>query len=90
MGKIKIPKNKDIEEIVEKEEGKTQIETMEGVIVQMDEKEKEFKDRVKCDDISMNKKMKNVYARKEAQLAEQKRKEEYLKAINKLQDQEER
>lgn len=94
MGKkskrIKIPKNRDIEEFVEQEESKTEIKTMEEVITQMEKREKEFRDKIKHDTMLKNKKLQNVYARKDAQLAEQKRKEGYLKVINKLQEQEER
>lgn len=86
MGKIKIPKNRDIEEIVEQEEGKTKKETMEEVIVQMEKREKEFKDRIKCDNMSMNKKLQNVYKRKDAELADEKRKIAYLKAMDKIKD----
>lgn len=87
--KIIIPKNRDIEEFVEQEERKTKIETMEEVIAQM-EKREEFRNRIKYENMLMDKKLQNVYSRKDAQLAVQKRKEKYLKAINRLEEQEER
>lgn len=87
--KIIIPKNRDIEEFVEQEERKTKIETMEEVVTQM-EKREEFRNRIKYENMPMDKKLQNVYSRKDAQLAVQKRKEKYLKAINRLQEQEER
>lgn len=94
MGKkskrIKIPKDRDIEEFVEQEERKAKIRARKEVITQTKEREKEFRDKIKQDTILMDKKLQNVYARKDAQLIEQKRKEEYLKVINKLQEQEER
>lgn len=86
--RIKIPKNKDIEEIVEKAENKTEIKTMKEVIEYKDKKDKEFRNRIKYDNSSTNKKLQNVYRRKDAQLADQKRKEEYLKAMNKLEQEE--
>ena len=52
----------------------------------MENKELEFKNRIKSETTSMDKKLKNIYARKDAQAAEQKRKEEYLKAINEKQE----
>ena len=87
--KIIIPKNRDIEEFVEQEERKTKIETMEEVIEQKKKRE-EFRNRIKYENMLMDKKLQNVYSRKDAQLAVQKRKEKYLKAINRLEEQEER
>ena len=85
--RIKIPKNRDIEELLEQDD---KIETMEEVIEIMDNKEKEFRDRIKLENISINKKIENVYARKDAQIADENRKAEYIRAMNKLQEQEER
>ena len=91
MGKskrIKIPKNRDIKELVEQEKNEGEIDSMEKVIGHMDKKEQEFRNRIKFDNSSTNKKLQNVYKRKDAQLAEQKRKEKYLKAMNKLEQEE--
>ena len=54
----------------------------------MERKDKEFRNRIKYDNSLANKKLQNVYKRKDAQLAEQKRKEKYLKAMNKLEQEE--
>lgn len=75
--KMKIPKNKDIEEIVDREERKLK----KGEI-----KKQEFKEKIKVS----NKKIQNVFERKDAQMAETKRKEILMKAINKVQEKEER
>lgn len=56
----------------------------------MEKSEKEFRNRIQYETMPIDKKIKNVYARKDAQLVERKRKEEYLKVIDKLQQQEER
>ena len=94
MGKskrIKIPKNRDMSEMFGEEENK--IKTMQDVIDSMDEKRKQFVETIKLsreEKISMNKKLQNVYARKDAQLADERKKEAYIKVINKMQEQEER
>ena len=39
---------------------------------------------------SMDKEIQNVYKRKDAQLADKRRKEKYIRAINRMQEQEEK
>ena len=87
MGKTKIPKNRSLREMYE------QDESMIEEIRQSDERKKQFIDTLKKikDEKEVNeKKLQNYYARRDAQEAEKKRKEEYIKAMNKLQEQEER
>ena len=70
---------------------------MKDIIEQRNSKSQQFRDTLKVskpekDETSqiINKKLQNVYARKDAQLAEKKRKIAYLKAMNKVQEQEEK
>ncbi len=81
----KIPKNRNIEEIVNTEDDIT----MEEIIRQMDEKEKRKKEENKRDRKSFQKKLQQACTRKDAQLAENKRKEEYQKAVAKIIEQQE-
>ena len=88
--KIKIPKNKDIEELVEKEENTEKIKTMKDAMTKIDEKKEGFKERISVEKQNEgkveNKKLQNVYARKDAQVAEQKRRIDLLKAISKIEE----
>ncbi|MCI8362017.1 MAG: hypothetical protein HFJ41_02565 [Clostridia bacterium] len=93
-----IPKNRDIEEIIEKEEQKSiekikQTEykediTMEDVISQIDKKDQEAKNKRKKQQEQFKKKLQNIYARKDAQVADQKRQDNYLKAIARIEQKE--
>lgn len=88
--KIKIPKNKDIEELVEKEENTEKIKTTKDAMTKIDEKKEGFKERISVEKQNEakveNKKLQNVYARKDAQVAEQKRRIDLLKAISKIEE----
>ena len=90
--KRKIPKNLDIEELVDKEERKLAQEEKQNKDNVQAEKEKqaEFKENLKIEEISrtsMDKKLKNVFARKDAQLAQQRRKEDMLNTIRRMEEQ---
>ncbi len=76
--KIKIPKNKEIEEFVEQSERAEKI----------DNKKQEFKKslEVRNDENQIERRMKNFSNRKDAQDAEHKRKLAYLKAMNKVEE----
>ena len=82
MGKskrIKIPKNRDMSEMFGQED---KIKTMQDVMDIIDNKRKKFIEEIKLpkeDMIAMEKKLQKVYARKDAQLADKKRKEAYIK-----------
>ena len=86
--KIRIPKNKDIEELIEQEENGEKIESMEEIIAQIDDKKQEFKDRINAKE-EQNKKIKNMCARKDAQVAEEKRRVDLLKAMSELEESQE-
>lgn len=84
-----IPKNRDIEEMEANlvKEDLEQIHTMQDVIEIMDRPKKELKAKKEA----MKKRLQQVYARKDAQVAEDKRKEVYQKAVSKVvKEQEER
>lgn len=90
--KRKIPKNLDIEEFVDKEERKRAQEEKQNKDNVQAEKEKqaEFKETLKVEEISktsMDKKLQNVFARKDAQLAQQRRKEDMMNAIRRMEEQ---
>lgn len=96
--KIKIPKNRDIKELVEQSESTEKLDTMETVIEMMDKKRQEFKKslEVKKEEIEVEKEeidkeqiekiVKNFSNRKDAQNAEYQRKVAYLKAMNKVEE----
>lgn len=73
--KNRIPKNKDIEELVE------QMET-EGNL----KERKEFVQNLKVEDSQIKRRVKNFSDRRDAQIAEEERKQDYLKAMNKLEE----
>lgn len=85
--KNKIPKNKDIEEVVEKEDLE-QITTMENAIKTMDKQDEEKTQREKFLDtikvVEEDKKSKNIMDRKNAELKDAERKCAYIKAMNKI------
>lgn len=93
-----IPKNRDIEEMIEQQEQKRiekikQTEykediTMEDVISQIDKKEQETKNNIKRRQEQFKKRLQNVFARKDAQVADKKRQDDYLKAIGKIEQKE--
>lgn len=117
--KVKIPKNRDIEEVVEHDVRKAKTENSEILSTQRSDeqkfneqsaneqrtneqrdnaqkvntqtirKEQEFRNRIKQNIPLLNKKMQNTFERRNAEIAEQKRKEEYLRAIGKLEEQQE-
>lgn len=88
--KNKIPKNKSINEMLGKNEIKETI-TMQEVIEKMDKKNKEEQEKAKMVRKQFNKKIQDMARRKDNRLAEDKRKEQYMKAVNKIQaSQEER
>lgn len=80
-----IPKNKDIEEMQETQGKTEEINTMQDVIDLMDKPKRELKAKKEA----MKKRLQQVYARKDAQVAEDKRKEVYQKAVSKIEKQEE-
>lgn len=80
-----IPKNKDIEEMQEVQGKTEEINTMQDVIDLMDKPKRELKAKKEA----MKKRLQQVYARKDAQVAEDKRKEVYQKAVSKIEKQEE-
>lgn len=94
--KNKIQKNRDIEEMIEQAEEKETIESMKEIIAKMDKKREEFRNRLNREEETeqqeeITTKLKNVYARKDAQEADKKRRIELLKAIDKVEkEQEER
>ncbi len=92
MGKIKIPKNRDIEELVaqEEENGEKRIESMEDVMEQIQNEEQEFRNRLKYNVQYVDKRFQNMCKRRDAEVKDEKRKEAYLKAMNKLEEQEEK
>ncbi len=93
-----IPKNRDIEEMIEKEEQKSIKEikqpeykediTMEDVISQIDQKDQEAKNKRKKEQEQFKKKLQNVYVRKDAQVADKQRQDNYLKAIGRMEQKE--
>lgn len=78
--KRRIPKNRDIEEIVYKKIEKTKKEDKKTQKV-INKKQETFKESLK---------VKNFCKRKDSQQAEQERRNAYLRAIGKVQEQEER
>ena len=87
MGKIKIPKNRDIEEFVEKMERKEKQSTTKIV----EDKRTQFKKSIEVSDKieedkevqkQINKKFEKYLERKESQNAVENRKKEYLKAMD--------
>lgn len=99
--KIKIPKNRDIEEIVEQAEKEEKIESMEQVTAKIDEqslvekKKQEFKKSLEVPDETVNVsdddkkieiRVKNYSARRDAQIADHERIIAYLKAMNKIEE----
>lgn len=89
MGKTKIPKNRSLREMYE------QDESMKEEIKKTDKKKQFIENLKKANvekiELEVNEnKLNNYYERRDAQAAERKRKEEYIKAINKLQEQEEK
>lgn len=81
--KNKIPKNKSTSEMMQEKE---ETITMEDVILAMDKKEQEKKQARK----SFSKKIQNMAKRKDNQFAENQRKQKLLKAIQKVQEENER
>lgn len=61
---------------------------MEDVISQIDRKDQELKNKRKEEKEQFKKKLQNVYARKDAQVDEEKRKVNYLKAISRIEQKE--
>lgn len=90
-----IPKNRDIEEMVEGKEEK-RIEqpeykediTMEEVIAQMDKSSQKLKDSRKKEQEQFKKKLQCTYDRKDAQYADELRKRAYSKAITRMEEKE--
>ena len=90
----RIEKNKDIEEMIEKEEQKSiekikQSEykediTMQDLISQIDKRDQEAKDARKKEQEQFKKRLQSVYARKDAQVADKKRQEDYLRGIARM------
>lgn len=90
--KRKIPKNLDIEELVDREERKMAQEEKKNAVNKQENKQIEFKETLKVEkseQTSMNKKLQNVYARKDAQLAEKRRRDDMLNTIRRMEEQEE-
>lgn len=96
--KIKIPKNRDIEEFVEQSESAEKIDTMEQIIEMMDKKRQEFKknlevkreeievEKEEIDEEQIEKRVKNFSNRRDTQNAEYKRKVAYHKAMDKVEE----
>lgn len=85
--KNKIPKDRPLSEMMgEKEE----TITMEEVISKMDQKQQEEKETKQQERKSFNKKIKDMARRKDNQFAEDKRRGKLLKAIQKVQEENER
>ena len=92
MGKIKIPKNRDIEEYVEEMERREKQARAKIV----EDKRTQFKKSIEVSDKTkqneeenqkeIEKKFKRYLERKEAQKLEEDRKQEYLNAVKKLQE----
>lgn len=89
--KNKIPKNKSINEMLGKKEQKIDEETitMEEVIAKMDRKKEEKQEKAKQARKQFNKKVQDMARRKDNRFAEDKRKEQYIKAVNKIQEEQE-
>lgn len=88
--KNRIEKNRSIEEMMGE---KTEIEetiTMEEVIAQMDKRQSEKDKKAKQARKSFTKRIQRMAERKDNEFAEQKRKTEQLRAINKVQQRDER
>lgn len=81
--KNKIPKNRPLSEMMQEKE---ETITMEDVISAMDKKEQDKKQARK----SFSKKIQNMSKRKDNQFAEDQRKPKLLKAIQKVQEENER
>lgn len=85
-----IPKNRDIEEMIEKiqqPEYKEDI-TMEEVISQIDKKNEETKNERKKEQEQFKKRLQSTFTRKDAQVADKKRQDDYLKAIGRIEQKE--
>lgn len=93
-----IPKNRDIEEMIEKQ-GQKSIEeleqseykediTMKDVISQIDKKDQELKDKIQEQKQQFNKRLQSVFNRKDAQYADELRKRAYSKAITRMEEKE--
>lgn len=97
--KNKIPKNRDIEELVAHEDGSEQIKDMQDVINEIDNKE-ELRKRIKVEQLTaqeldekvkeeISRKVENYNRRKDAESAEEKRRIALLKAMNKIEEEKE-
>ena len=87
----KIPKNKSINEMLGQKEQKVDEETitMEEVIAKMDREKQEKAKQTKQARKQFNKKIQDMARRKDNRFAEDKRKEQYIKAVNKIQEEQE-
>lgn len=89
--KIKIPKNRDIEEMIEQEENNISYMTMEDIVYEIDQKNlqkqkrEEFIKGLKqeSEKVELEKKIESHNKRIEAQEHDEKRRIELLKAMNK-------
>lgn len=89
MAKKKIEKNRSINEMMGEQINDEETITMEEVIARMDKKKQEKSEKAKQKRKSFNKRIQNMATRKDNQFAEEQRKSEYLKAVNKMQGQKE-
>ena len=82
--KNKIPKNRSINEMLGQKQQKIDEETitMEEVIAKMDRKKQEKQEKSKQERKQFNKKIQDMARRKDYRFAEDKRKEQYIKAVN--------
>lgn len=89
--KNKIPKNRSINEMLGQKQQKIDEETitMEEVIAKMDRKKQEKQEKSKQERKQFNKKIQDMARRKDNRFAEDKRKEQYIKAVNKIQEEQE-
>ncbi|MCI8345943.1 MAG: hypothetical protein HFJ42_08415 [Clostridia bacterium] len=87
----KIPKNKSINEMLGQKEQKVDEETitMEEVIAKMDREKQEKAKQTKQARKQFNKKIQDMARRKDNRFAEDRRKEQYIKAVNKIQEEQE-
>lgn len=93
--KIKIPKNRDIEEMIEQEENNISYMTMEDIVYEIDQKNlqkqkrEEFIKGLKqeSEKVELEKKIESHNKRIEAQEHDEKRRIELLKAMNKAEKQ---
>ena len=87
----KIPKNKSINEMLGQKEQKVDEETitMEEVIAKMDREKQEKAKQTKQARKQFNKKIQDMARRKDNRFAEDRRKKQYIKAVNKIQEEQE-